>query len=79
MGQLKNNWYSNRGPDETFWKHEYEKHGSCVYTHMSEFEYFQKTLDLFDQAITLGLAEKHYNIETKKCLIPVTLNFTFSD
>lgn len=79
MGQLKNNWYSNRGPDETFWKHEYEKHGSCVYTPMTEFTYFQTTLDLFDQAITLGLAEKYYNPETKKCLIPVNLNFTFSD
>ena len=46
---------------------------------MTEFTYFQTTLDLFDQAITLGLAEKYYNPETKKCLIPVNLNFTFSD
>ena len=76
MGELKNKWYSNRGPDDTFWKHEYEKHGSCVFTPMTELKYFKTTCDLYDQVITLGLAEKYYNPETKKCLIPVNLDFT---
>ena len=78
MGELKNKWYSNRGSDQTFWNHEYKKHGSCVFTPMTEFEYFKTTCDLYDQAITLRLPEKYYNPKTKISLIPVNLDFTFS-
>ena len=78
MGELKNKWYSNRGSDQTFWNHEYKKHGSCVFTPMTEFEYFKKTCDLYDQALALGLPEKYYNPKTNVSLVPVNLDFTFS-
>lgn len=77
LPELHKNWYSNRGPDESFWKHEYEKHGSCVFSKMTELEYFQKTLDLFNKAIELNLPEKYQNDKTNKCLIPVDLSFNF--
>ena len=34
--------------DEEFWKHEWEKHGSCMFVEMDEFGYFSKTLELFN-------------------------------
>ena len=29
---------------ENFWKHEYTKHGSCMFTNMNELEYFKTVL-----------------------------------
>lgn len=79
LGELEKYWYSNRGTlgDEDFWKHEWEKHGSCMFTDMDEFEYFAHALSLYYVAIKRGLPEKYYNPETKKCLIPVSLSFNF--
>ena len=70
-------WYSNNDDNPDFWKHEYLKHGSCMYKSMSEFDYFHLTLKLYHQAVSLKLPDKHYNPTTKKCLIPINLDFTF--
>ena len=48
MNELQNEWYSTEGPDADFWKHEWEKHGSCMFTPMNELQYFTKALELFD-------------------------------
>ena len=77
IDQLKEKWYSNRGSDEDFWKHEYEKHGSCNFNNLNELEYFQKTLDLFCAAKKKNLPEYFYNEKTGKCLIPVNKQFDF--
>jgi ribonuclease I len=77
MPELKEYWHSDREPDADFWCHEYKKHGSCVFKPMSELEYFNTALDLFQKAIKLGLPTKYYNEKTGKCLIPVNLDFTF--
>lgn len=77
MDRLKQDWYSNRGPDETFWEHEYLKHGTCNFNNLNEFNYFKTTLDLFDKSIALDLPEEFYNHETNKCLIPVNKEFNF--
>ena len=79
MTELKEHWYSNREPDADFWQHEYTKHGSCVFTPLSELQYFTKALNLFNQAVTLGLPEKYYDEKTGKCLIPINLDFTFKN
>lgn len=79
LPQLNKVWYSNRNNNDEFWKHEYEKHGSCVFTPLTELEYFEKTLDLYDEAIKLELPEKFYNQETNKCLIPVNIDFKFKN
>ena len=79
LPQLNKVWYSNRNNNDDFWKHEYEKHGSCVFTPLTELEYFEKTLNLYDEAIKLELPEKFYNEETKKCLIPVNIDFKFKN
>ena len=43
-------WYSNDNDNPDFWKHEYLKHGSCMFKSMSEFDYFHLTLDLYHKA-----------------------------
>lgn len=75
--QLKDDWYSNRGPDEIFWKHEYLKHGTCNFNNFNELDYFKTALTLFDKAVKLNLPEEYYNSETNKCLIPVNKNLEF--
>ena len=80
LDKLEQYWYSRQHTlalDEKFWKHEYEKHGSCVFTPMTELEYFQNTITLYEKALELNLPQKFYNPETKKCLIPVNQKLEF--
>lgn len=80
LDELEQYWYSRQHTlalDEKFWEHEYEKHGSCVYTPMTELEYFQNTITLYEKALELNLPQKFYNPETKKCLIPVNQKMEF--
>ena len=77
MSQLKNFWYSTQEKNEDFWEHEWEKHGSCVFSDINEYEYFNKTLDLFKTAIQTGLPQEFYDNENNKCLIPLSLDFKF--
>ena len=32
LPDLNNYWYSSKEKNEDFWKHEWQKHGSCVFT-----------------------------------------------
>ena len=79
LPDLNKYWSSDRETNADFWKHEYAKHGSCVFTQMSEYEYFKKTLDLYQQAIKLNLPQKYYDPDSFHCFIPVTLDFHFYD
>ena len=81
LDELNKYWSSNKGKDENpdFWKHEYLKHGSCMFTDVSEFDYFNKTINLYLQALQLNLPDKYYDPKTGKCLIPVNLDFTFKN
>ena len=73
IDKLEENWYSDRGTDEDFWKHEWKKHGSCMFKEMDEFEYFNKTLELFEKVQNLGIIENYR--ERNKALIPFSLDF----
>lgn len=77
LKELNENWYSNTEKNEEFWKHEWEKHGSCVFSDINEYEYFNKTLDLFKTAIQTGLPQEFYDNKNNKCLIPLSLDFKF--
>lgn len=79
LAELEQYWYSNRGTlgDEDFWKHEWQKHGSCMFTDMDEFQYFAHALSLYYVAVKKDLPDKYYDSTTKKCLIPVSLDFSF--
>ena len=72
---LQKYWYSDLGTNDDFWKHEYTKHGSCMFNPMTEFEYFDKTLELYKDAINNDLPCKYE--KEHKCLIPISLDFKF--
>ena len=49
-------------PDDSFWKHEWEKHGTCACQHdscSSEKVYFEKALDIRDRLDCDGLLAAH--------------------
>ena len=56
---------------------EWEKHGSCVFTPMSELDYFKRTLDLLILQL-IKICQKKFQANGK-CLIPVNLQFQFID
>lgn len=67
--KLHADWHSSRGTDEHFWKHEWEKHGSC--TGLTEVEYFQKTLDCYGKVKANG---KEW-VQQRSNKIPFDLDF----
>ena len=79
IDQLNNYWYSNKGSNDTFWKHEYEKHGSCMFVSMDEFNYFNKTIELYKYALINNIIKKYSDKypNDQKLLIPLDLNFNF--
>ena len=77
IDELNRFWYSTEEKNEEFWKHEWQKHGSCMYNKCDEFYYFDKALQLYNDAILEQLQDKFYDEKTGKCLIPVDLNFKF--
>ena len=46
-----NTYWLSCGDPEQLWEHEWEKHGSCVnnQTGMNEMEFFNKTIELFEE------------------------------
>ncbi len=81
LSKLKLYWYSgnNINPndldDENFWKHEYEKHGSCMFEQLNEYDYFNITLNLYQEVIDTDIPDKYYNSDNNTCLIPISLDF----
>lgn len=60
---MKTYWQDYEGDDESFWEHEFGKHGTCIntikpscyndYSPQQEVgDYFQKTVDLFKELDT---------------------------
>tara|TARA_B100000123_G_scaffold228187_1_gene177337 strand:- start:89 stop:544 length:456 start_codon:yes stop_codon:yes gene_type:complete len=77
INELNQYWYSTQEKNQDFWKHEWEKHGSCAWTLMTELEYFENALKLFNSANEKGLPNIFYNSKTNKCLIPVDKDLNF--
>ena len=71
--KLDKYWYSDRGNNDNFWEHEWKKHGSCMFKFIDEYDYFNKTLELFKKVKDMGIIENYKN--GKKSLIPFDLNF----
>jgi len=71
--ELKKYWPSRDHKDEKFYAHEYKKHGSCLFSEMTELEYFKKTIELYHYVIDNNLYEPY--IKGGQCLIPFDLDF----
>jgi len=68
---LEKYWLSDRGKDDTFWEHEWKKHGSCYFENINELEYFQTTLNLFHKVTDMNIIENYK--KNDKALIPFDL------
>jgi len=79
MDTLNKYWYSSKGLNADFWKHEYEKHGSCVFIPMTELNYFKKTIELYEYSLVNNIIKRYSekNPELKKILIPFDKNFEY--
>ena len=53
------------------------KNMKVVFIEKNEFDYFNKTLELFNIAIQIDLPTKYYNAQTKQCHIHITTDFKF--
>ena len=73
IDDLDKYWHSDRGSNENFWEHEWKKHGSCMFQEMNEFDYFNKTLELFYYVRGKGIIE-NYRCRNQ-ALIPFSLDF----
>ncbi len=78
VGQMNIYWPSDEPDYYSFWAHEWEKHGSCLYTPMTEFEYFNTVLNLYYDAWYSGYVKQYCSLDWPQCLLPVTQNFTFN-
>jgi ribonuclease I len=75
IDELKLKWYSTETSDEYFWSHEWEKHGSCMFTEIDELEYFQNALDLYNYVETNDIIKDYLEDNPLKCQIPFDSEF----
>ena len=58
----------------SFWKHEWLKHGSCMFQEMNEFIYFNKALELYKSFFN-GEHDIHQYKKGRNYMIPFDLDF----
>lgn len=67
LPELKEYWWSYDGKNEHFWKHEFEKHGTC--SNMNEHQYFRTALDCYYKYKKEGIIEHYRHGKTIKIVI----------
>lgn len=65
--RLNDIWKSCWGGNEGLWEHEWKKHGTCFEQNYTLIEYFNKTLNLYDENYPFKQCNK------QECLIQVSL------
>jgi ribonuclease I len=77
MDKLNKYWYSTKGSNSTFWKHEYEKHGSCMFQPMNELNYFSKTIEIYEYLLVNNIIKirSEKNPTANKLLIALDVEF----
>lgn len=58
----------------SFWQHEWEKHGTCMFQTMTELEYFSKAIELYEIIINNNIDIHQYK-KGKNYMIPFDLDF----
>ena len=75
--ELRDYWDlpEDTGKDEnSFWGHEYKKHGSCMFIELTELEYFKKALELYFNIMENSIDIEKYK-KGKNYMIPFDLDF----
>ena len=79
IDKLNKYWYSetssHEDPNETFWKHEWEKHGSCMYNNCDEYDYFNTAIKLFESVKDNDELIKKYQKNNTSVMIPYNQEF----
>ena len=77
MDKLNKYWYSTKGSNSTFWKHEYEKHGSCMFQPMNELNYFSRTIEIYEYLLVNNIIKQRSEINpsANKLLIALDVEF----
>ena len=75
---LNKYWYSTNQKikNETFWKHEWEKHGTCMFNKCDEFDYFKRSLTLFVDVLQKDVIKK-YPLENDGLQVKIPFNQEF--
>ena len=63
IDKMNTYWPSTDGPNEEFWKHEWEKHGTC--SGLSQIDYFNTILNLHSSLPTPEFIKKNKGNEVK--------------
>jgi len=74
LTRMNDRWsscYPSHLSNYNFWKHEWEKHGTC--SPFNRTEYFNTVLEIDDWLRRTGVLEKRCKGD---CMIPLNLNFT---
>jgi ribonuclease I len=58
IDKLNKYWDSTKDKNKDFWRNEYEKYGSCMFYAMSEFDYFNKIVELYEYALINNIIKK---------------------
>lgn len=77
VNELDDIWYSDKETNEDFWKHEWLKHGTCMYNKCSELDYFKTAIYLMRDSESKNIIEKCRIKGTNKSMIPYDLNFNY--
>ena len=78
--QLNEFWHSNQRTNESFWKHEWLKHGTCTNPQMNEFDYFSQVITLYKLVKNMYSNDQieiqnYFNKKESMFLIPFDLKF----
>ena len=78
-GELLNNmnkYWDSCENNSNLWKHEWEKHGSCMFNDADEYHYFNRTLGLYFEAEYYKYIQHNCTLN-EQCLLPLNLHFQF--
>jgi hypothetical protein len=74
-----NKYWSKDKDEKKDWKHEYEKFGSCMFDLMTEFEYFNKIIELYEYALINNIIKKKSDKKpnSNQIILIIDRNFNF--
>lgn len=84
LDYMKTYWKDQSGNDETFWEHEWNKHGTCISTFNTscyiDYQPQQEVVDFFQKVVQLFSVLDTYSFLKKAGIVPsTTANYTYTE